>query len=327
MSSQFPFYVCDERYRVEGVFADSGGMGILFEAHDERCADNRVLIKTTRYDTGDRARNLRYTADEAIEYIQDSRKILEWERKVLVRFRNDGLNNIPSANHWFLGPSLTLERSYEGKMGSYELPSELLASEPFLVLEFIDGDILERRVDQPAFRDNLEENLLSLAREILTIFIRMHRDVDLGNGVKGQFLYQDLKPANILVSEEDYYTLIDFGGVTLRLGGKTTEPTAGCITTGYAAPEADGGNEAYIDARFDLYTLGATLWQVVTRTDPRDIGGEFPVLDPTLARRAGMSEEFTRILGIATARDPSKRYPSAAAMRKDVIDRLRDLRG
>jgi hypothetical protein len=51
------------RYRLERVFADSGGMGLLYSARDTFCADNRVLLTTPRYDTGPRARNFRYTLD------------------------------------------------------------------------------------------------------------------------------------------------------------------------------------------------------------------------------------------------------------------------
>lgn len=321
----FPFHFCDGRFRVEGIFADGGGMGILFEAFDERCADNRVLIKTTRYDSGVRVRNLRYTDAEAVSYIQESRRILEWERKVLVRFRNDGMNNIPSATHWFQDRSLTLAPAYEGRMGRYSIPDEILESEPYLVMECIPGRLLESRMKESTFRETLEERLLVMARELLTMLIRMHREVELPGGARGYFLYQDLKPENIIVSADDYFTLIDFGGVTLRLGGKTTEPTAGCITTGYAAPEADG-NEAYIDMRFDIYTLGATLWHAVTGEDPREMPAEFPVLDPARVRSAGMSEAFTRIVGTALMRDPEKRYPNAATMRKDVMQALRHIR-
>ncbi len=297
-------------------------MGLLFEALDTRCAENKVLIKTTRYDAGPRARAMRYTVDEAVAHIEQSRRILEWEKKVLVRFRNEGLNNIPSANHFFYDRSLTLDPAYEGKFGQYNIPSKYLSNEPFLVMEYIEGEILEDAMKRPEFRARLDENLMGLARELLTIFIRMHREKDFGPNT-GYFIYQDLKPANILVSHHDYFTLIDFGGVTLRLGGKTTDPTAGCITPGYAAPEAEG-REAYIDSRFDLYTLGATLWHAVTQKDPRDLG-EFPRLDP--GQLKGIRPETARVIVRALSSNPDARYPSAAEMRKDVIAALRAARG
>lgn len=320
---KFPRWLCGERYRVDGIFAAGGGMGLIYDAVDTRCADNRVLIKTTRYDSGPRVRNFKYTASEAIRFIEGTRKILEWEKKVLVRFRNEGLNNLPSPNHFFYDRSLTLDERYEGKAGSYALPDELLASEPFLVLEFIPGAVLEDRARDADFRAELELRLLSLCRELLTIFIKLHKPIDVG-GQQSYFLYQDLKPANVLVSGEDYFTLIDFGGVTLRLGPKTTEPTAGCITAGYAAPEASDGREAYIDHRFDLYTLGATIWAVVVDKDPGTLG-EFPRLDPDALRGHGLSEEFLKIVARALHPDPEKRWQSAAQMRKAVMRRLRAL--
>ncbi len=319
---KLPATLADDRYAIDGVFADGGGMGILLDARDTRCADNRVLIKTTRYDSGPRARQFAYTRGEAEKFVVETRKILEWEKKVLVRFRNEGLNNLPSPNHFFVDRSATLKRTYEGRAGSYELSSDVLESEPFLVLEFIQGDVLEDRATSPAFRQNLEVNLLALARELLTILAKLHEPFDVG-GQPAYFVYQDLKPANVLVSGEEYFTLIDFGGVTLRLGGKTTEPTAGCITAGYAGPEADGGNEAYIDHRFDLYALGATLWSVVVGRDPGTMG-MFPELSVSQMKgKADLSSDFLQIVDRALARDPSRRWQSAEEMRSAVLEVLR----
>src|SRR5690606_36932520 len=141
---------------------------------------------------------------------------------------------------------------------------------------------------------------------------------DVGPG-KGYFIYQDLKPANILLSEGDYVTLIDMGAVTLKLGQRTTDPTAGCITAGYAAPEAAGGNETRIDQRFDIYTLGVTMWQALTGIDPQELGSEFPDIPLQPLRELGLSAATFRLIAQALAKDPNQRFTSAAAMRKAVI--------
>jgi serine/threonine protein kinase len=320
----FPFSLNGGRYHVERVFADSGGMGVLFQARDRRLADNLVLLKTTRYDGGRHARHFRYTKTEAIKHVIQTRKIIDWEKKVLIRFREAGVNNIPGVNDYFFGPSQTLAASYDGKPERFSLPDKLLAAEPYLVMEYVQGEPLEDRMRKQDFRAQLELRLLQMAREVLTIFARLHAPTQLGAHT-GCFIYQDLKPANILVSHDDYFTLIDFGAVTLKLGPRTTEPTAGCITTGYAAPEASDGRESLIDPRFDLYTLGATFWHAVTLQDPRDMSGEFPELSPHALRSAGMSDAFCRIAAKALARDPRERYQTADEMKADVLAQLRVL--
>jgi len=320
----FPFKLgAGGRYQVERVFADSGGMGILYHARDTRCAGNEVLIKTTRYDGGEHARHFRYTRDEAVKHVEATRKILEWEKKVLARFRGEGLNNLPSPNDFFYDRSSTLEPRYEGQHGAFALSDDLLGSEPYLVMEKIHGEVLENVMGDDAWRERLEWRLLTMSRELLTIFIKIHKRIDI-NGRPACFIYQDLKPANILVSATDYFTLIDFGAVTLKLGEKTTEPTAGCITPGYAAPEASHGREAQIDPRFDLYTLGATLWQAVTLQDPREMGEDFPTLDPKAMMGKGVSGDFITLVAKALSRDPEQRYSMAATMRKDVMSLLRN---
>lgn len=317
---QFPFTLKNGRYEVDRVFANSGGMGLLFEAKDTHCAHNRVLLKTTRYDSGRDARHFRYTMQEAIKHVIATRKILDWEKKVLVRFRDRGINNLPNPNDYFFDRSCTLPKDHkETHTGSaFSLPKRLLGSEPYLVMEFIAGLPLEDVMKDTTWRKSLEKHLLILTRELLTIFDIMHKPFEV-SGNQGMFLYQDLKPANILVSDSSYFTLVDFGAVTLKLGARTTEPTAGCITTGYAAPEASHGRESQIDARFDLYTLGATLWHAVTLQDPRDLSGEFPQLDPMYMHGKGVSEDFVHMTARALATDPRKRYQSAHDMRQDVM--------
>ncbi len=317
--------IVGNRYKIMRVFADSGGMGLIYAAADTRCANNLVLLKTTRYDTGRHARHFRYTADEAERHILQTRKILEWEKKILVRFRNDGLNNLPSPNDFFYDRSLTLNNSYPGRNADFHISDAILAKEPYLVMEYIDGAMLEKRIHDPVFRAKLEENLLALCRELLTVLIRIHRPFEI-NGRPASFLYQDMKPANILVSHDTFYTLIDFGAVTLRLGDRTTEPTNGCITPGYAAPEASNGREHLIDPRFDIYSLGATLWHAVTLQDPRELGSEFPTLSTAELVNKNISKPFIRIIARALSRDPEQRYQSAAAMRKDVMQQLQQLR-
>jgi len=312
------------RYRVESIFADSGGMGVIYDAVDLRCKGNRVLIKATRYDGGTNARAFVYGADEAVRHVEKLRSILEWERKILIRFKKEGINNIPSIIDFFYDRSLLLQPTYEGRRGVYAMPDDVLHREPFLVMERVHGDTLEHVMRSEAFAPQRELRVLRLARELLTVFIRMHRKFEV-SGREAYFIYQDLKPANVLVGKADYFTLIDLGGVTLRLGDKTTEPTAGMLTYGYAAPEGEVDNGIRIDQRFDLYTLGATLYHALTGIDPRDLAGQYPTLDVAALGRAGVSEGTRQIVAKALERDPERRYTIAAEMRKDVLNALREL--
>ncbi len=309
------------RYKIGDVFSDNGGMGIVYAAVDTLCSNNQVLIKTTRYDAGRNAKHFQYTKEEAEKFVKQTRAILEWEKKLIVRFRNEGLNNIPSPNHFFYDRSMTLKETYGKNDSPYQLSDETLNSEPFLVLELIDGTILSEAMRTEEFRKKLEVNLLMLARELLTIFVRLHKPFTVGSA-PACFIYQDLKPANIICSPGDYYTLIDFGAVTMRLDDKTTEPTAGCITAGYAGPEAEGGRECYIDSRFDLYSLGVTLWEAVTLIDPQS-RGEFPKLSGGEMVGKGVSDGFIRLVEKALQRDPERRFSSAGEMRRVVMETLR----
>ncbi len=299
-------------------------MGVLYAARDLRCANNQVLIKAVRYDGGTNARHFAYTADEAVKHVERLRAILEWEKKILIRVKKEGINNVPSINDFFYDTPVLLNKSYEGKRGTYEIPDELWGQEPYIVMERIRGTTLEDALhaySQPQKRDLF---LLKLAKEILTILIRLHRKFDVA-GNKAYFIYQDLKPANVLVSPGEYFTLIDFGGVTLRLGEKTTEPTAGMLTYGYAAPEAEHEGGVLIDQRFDIYSLGASLYHCLTGIDPRELPGEFPKLDLTPLRRSGAAAPVVQLIERALERDPDARYGIAAEMRKDVVNALRTL--
>jgi serine/threonine-protein kinase len=237
---------------------------------------------------------------------------------MLIRFKDERIENIPNVNDFIYAPSITLKPRHAGKMGEYAIPGDIIGREPFLVLEKIPGDNLEKLVAHPDFRPRAEIVALKCARELCTILLKLHKPFDL-KGQKAYFIFQDMKPANLIVSGDDHFTLIDFGGLTLKLGNATTEPTAGVLTRGYMAPEALGGNEIRIDHRFDIYGLGATLYHIVTGVDPRTLAGESPVLDLRALVRAGVSQETFRVVARALERLPDKRYQTAAEMRRDVM--------
>ena len=192
-------------------------------------------------------------------------------------------------------------------------------------MERIAGEPLDKALTRPENSGRAELILLTTAREILTIFIKLHRETSIGSG-RGYFIYQDLKPANILLGAADYLTLIDLGAVTLRINGRTTEPTAGCITAGYAAPEAQGDGSSTIDQRFDLYSLGVSLWQLVTGIDPQSLGGDFPTIPLAPLRSANISKATQALIARAIEPAPERRYQSAAEMRKATILALEAIR-
>ena len=152
-------------------------------------------------------------------------------------------------------------------------------------------------------------------------------------------IHRDIKPANIMRSSEGVVKLADFGLAKHTAGGvdffADAEPSgdegdghcsltvAGHVvgTPAYMSPEQCRGRE--VDARSDIYSLGATYYALLTGRAPFD--GDWkkmmachrtePLPDPR-RMRAGIPEACVMILRRATAKNPDERFQSAAAMRR-----------
>ena len=132
-------------------------------------------------------------------------------------------------------------------------------------------------------------------------------------------LHRDLKPANILVSETgERVVLIDFG-LHAWIGARATNGALG--TYAYMPPEQTGLVDWEMDERADYYSLGATLYEMLTGRTPFD-GTEGEMMCAHLTRtavaphalRPAVSEELSQLTMRLLAKAPRDRYPTLSAL-------------
>jgi serine/threonine protein kinase len=182
----------------------------------------------------------------------------------------------------------------------------------YLVMEYVEGESLPERLK----RGPLDEKTA----------LRIVRDVAkaLGAAAAHGILHRDIKPANILLGR-DGAKLADLG---LARGREDTHLTSSDATLGtphYMSPEQIE-DARKVDARSDLYSLGATFYHLLTGEPP--FGGSTfinifynvthaPVPDPR-ERNPRVSAEAARICMKLMAKAPADRYPAAAALLEDL---------
>jgi serine/threonine protein kinase len=139
-------------------------------------------------------------------------------------------------------------------------------------------------------------------------------------------LHRDVKPGNMLVDSSGHLWLTDFGlAHVAREGASLTRSGEFLGTLCYSSPEQVGGRAA-VDARSDVYGLGASLYEMVTLRPPfaaaehlglvRRVATEDPV--PPRAIDPGLPRDLETTVLQAMAKEPAQRYPSAAALADDL---------
>ena len=121
----------------------------------------------------------------------------------------------------------------------------------WLVMELLIGGSLKDKINLPG-ELGITENI-NISRGIAS---------GLGYAHKKGFIHRDIKPENILFAADDSYRITDFG--IAKHGASTVKTQHGIImgSPGYMSPEQAAGEE--IDSRSDIYSLGITLYQMLT---------------------------------------------------------------
>ncbi len=129
---------------------------------------------------------------------------------------------------------------------------------PYLILEYVSGGTLAEK---------LKSGPLSLER---SIEITCQLCDGLAKVHAAGIIHRDIKPANILLTPEGDPKLTDFGLARHEFTDTGLTTTGAMIgTLGFMSPEQT--NSSQVDARSDIYSLGATLYQMVTGSSPRAI--------------------------------------------------------
>lgn len=251
------------RYQIEELFV-VGESSLLLWARDLRTG-RPVAIKTLRTDgMCDRlAARSSTPSPEALERliteVRRSRHVLQTERRLLVRLRNAGCNGIPHPNDYV----------YDHNPALSELPLEpyLTENQPYLVLQRLEGVSLEEvlEVDYPEGMD--EHQALRWMWPLVKVLEILHEPWRMSSGRTWHCVYQDLKPANIVIDPWGRPSLLDFGGCQVVVDGVPV--LEGAFTHGYSPPECEGPVARVLLPCADVYTIGTTLYHMLTGVDPR----------------------------------------------------------
>lgn len=185
----------------------------------------------------------------------------------------------------------------------------------YIVEEYVEGVTLEEWLKQHGRVEELQG--LQWFRELASVLQYLHEQQP------NPIIYRDMKPSNIMLQTDGSLKLIDFGIAREYKRGSRGD-TAYIGTREYAAPEQLGGT-AQTDARTDIYSLGVTMYHLLTGKAPYEPPYGFV---PVRQLVPGLSRGIEKILANCIQPDPKDRYQTAAKLLDDLehISRISTVR-
>lgn len=176
----------------------------------------------------------------------------------------------------------------------------------YIVMEVIQGSNLDKLLDNG--NTKVEETIvINWAKQICSVLEYLH------NGCSKKIIYKDLKPSNLIVSQDkERITLIDFG-ISQITDEYEVQGNIPIGTKGYAAPEQF--KKEPITESVDIYALGATIYQLLTGIKPKAEDFEFI---PLREVDSNLSEGIEYIVAKCLQEDINLRYSSVEEVIYDL---------
>src|SRR5436190_8667949 len=202
------------------------------------------------------------------------------------------------------------------------IPSFLLSFQErgnyYFVMEFVPGQSLDKMLEKNKGPLN-EEDVIKWMMQVCEALSYIH-------SFNPPIILRDLKPGNVMVTPSGDVQLIDFG-IARRFDPNKRTNTENLGTISYASPEHLGsltspgqrrspqnpGKLVQTDARSDIYSLGATMFHLLTNYEPDPI--QTPATGSIRAKNPRLRTITEQVIIKAMQQDPAKRFQNAEAMR------------
>ncbi|HEY2512095.1 MAG TPA: serine/threonine-protein kinase [Polyangiaceae bacterium] len=188
---------------------------------------------------------------------------------------------------------------------------------PFFVMDLFDGETLDRRVRRQGPLPPGE--VLAAADQLLDVLAAAHD--------KG-IIHRDIKPENVFLTRDGTIKVLDFGIAHLREAAHRTHTIAGQAmgTPSFMPPEQARGRWEEVDARSDVWAVGATMYTLLTSHHVHEadtvnevlLGAMAVPARPVASLRPELPEEVCAIVDRALAFDRADRWETAQAMQAAV---------
>jgi len=200
----------------------------------------------------------------------------------------------------------------------------------FYVMKKVQGRTLESLLKDRGTNVSDQEWLFRL----LNIFLHVCEGVAAAH--EQGIIHRDIKPENIIVNDQDFVTVLDWGLARryslTDTGGSDSRTITGVImgSPGYMSPEQAKGDSAKADPRTDVFSLGIILYRILTDVQPfkgktqRESILRAIYREPQDPRRLNpwLSRRLVAICLKAMEKNPDKRYPDAQKLERDMHDYL-----